>query len=45
MPKNSKSQPQRKTVYRSSKTGEFVPKKYAEKHPNTTERERVRTGN
>jgi hypothetical protein len=35
----------RKTVYRSSKTGKFVTKKYAEKHPNTTEKERVRTGN
>lgn len=28
--------------YRSSKTGKFVSKKYAEKHPATTVRERYR---
>lgn len=32
----------KKTVHRDSKSGEFVPKKYADKHPSTTERERVR---
>jgi hypothetical protein len=26
--------------YRSSETGEFVTRKYAEKHPRTTEKER-----
>jgi hypothetical protein len=26
-------------TYRDSKTGEFVTKKFAEKHPNTTEKE------
>jgi hypothetical protein len=34
----------KKTVYRSSKTGEFVPEKYAKKHPATTEKEKVPTG-
>ena len=37
-------QEQKKTVYRSSETGQWVPKKEAEKHPKTTEKERVRTG-
>lgn len=32
----------RQTAHRSSVTGQFVPKKYAEKHPKTTERERIR---
>ena len=31
----------KKTVHRSSETGQFVDKKYADKHPRTTERERV----
>lgn len=31
----------KKTIYRSSKTGRIVTKKYAEKHPDTTEKERV----
>ena len=44
MPNKSKPKPQRKTVHRDSKTGEFVTEKYAQKHPNTTEKERVRTG-
>lgn len=34
----------KKTVYRDSKDGQFVKKEYAEKHPATTEKERVRTG-
>jgi len=34
----------KKTVYRSLKTGKFVRKGYAAKHPVTTERERVRIG-
>jgi hypothetical protein len=34
----------KKTVYRSSKTGKFVTEKYAKKHSNTTEKERVDTG-
>lgn len=33
---------QKKTVHRDSKDGQFVTEKYAETHPNTTERERVR---
>lgn len=44
MPNKSKPQPQRKTVYRDSDKGRFVTEKYAEKHPKTTEKERVRTG-
>jgi hypothetical protein len=32
----------KKTVYRDSKEGGFVTKKYAEAHPDTTEKERVR---
>lgn len=32
----------KKTVYRSSKDGQFVTQKYAESHKNTTEKERVR---
>lgn len=35
---------EKKTVYRDSKDGQFVKKEYAEKHPATTEKERVRTG-
>ncbi len=31
----------KKTVHRSSESGQFVTKKYAENHPRTTERERV----
>lgn len=38
MSKKSKT----KTVHRSSVTGKFVTKKYAEKHPKTTEKERVK---
>jgi hypothetical protein len=34
----------KKTVYRSSESGKFVKKGYAERHPKTTETERVRTG-
>jgi hypothetical protein len=34
----------KKIIHRSSKTGKFVPEKYASQHPNTTERERVKTG-
>jgi hypothetical protein len=35
----------KKVVYRDSESGQFVPQRYAEQHPRTTERERVRTGN
>lgn len=31
----------RKTVYRSSKSGEFVTKKFADTHKTTTEKEHV----
>lgn len=34
---------QKRTVHRSSESGQFVTKRYAETHPRTTERERVRT--
>lgn len=30
------------TVHRSSKTGRFVKEDFAKKHPNTTEKERIR---
>lgn len=36
------SKPKAKTIYRNSKTGEITTKKYAEQHPATTEKERVR---
>jgi hypothetical protein len=29
-----------RTIYRSAKTGRLVTKKYADSHPNTTEKER-----
>lgn len=32
----------KKTVYRDSVDGQFTTEKYAESHPRTTERERVR---
>lgn len=32
----------KKTIYRSSESGRIVPKKYAQSHPKTTEKERVR---
>jgi hypothetical protein len=31
--------------HRSSKTGQFVTEKYADKHPSTTERERIKYPN
>jgi hypothetical protein len=34
----------KKTVHRRSDTGRFTTEKYAEKHPNTTEKERIKTG-
>jgi hypothetical protein len=34
----------KKTVHRSSGSGQFVKESYAKAHPKTTERERVRTG-
>ena len=34
----------KKTVHRSSVTGQFVTEGYAKKHPKTTERERVNVG-
>lgn len=34
----------KKTISRSSKTGKFVTKKFADKHPATTETEKVKTG-
>lgn len=36
----SSKQP-RKTVYRDSGSGQFVTERFAERHPKTTERERV----
>jgi hypothetical protein len=33
---------QKRVIYRSSKTGEFVKQQFAKNHPNTTEREKVR---
>ena len=30
-----------RVIYRSSETGKLVTKKYAEKHPKTTEKEKV----
>jgi hypothetical protein len=44
MPNKSKSQPQTKSVHRSSNTGKFVTEKYAERRPATTEKEQVSTG-
>ena len=41
MPKSAKT----KTIYRRSDNGQITTKKYAEKHPKTTEKERVNTGN
>jgi len=38
----AKKKPKVKTIYRSSVTGRFIPKRYAKKHPRTTEKERVR---
>jgi hypothetical protein len=32
---------EKKTVYRDSEDGQFVKKDYADKHPKTTEKERV----
>jgi hypothetical protein len=32
----------KKTVYRDSDKGQFTTKEYAEKHPKTTEKERVK---
>ena len=32
----------KKTVYRDSEDGQFTTRKYAEKNPKTTEKERVR---
>ena len=45
MPKNSKPQPKKVTIHRSSVNGRFVPKKFAQTHLKTTETERVRKGN
>lgn len=39
---SSKEKGTRKTVYRDSTDGQFVKKSYAESHPRTTEKERVR---
>ena len=33
----------KKTVYRSAVSGKFVKQAYAEKHPKTTEKEKVET--
>jgi hypothetical protein len=35
---------QTKTIHRSSESGRIVTKQYADKHPKTTEKERVSTG-
>ncbi len=34
----------KKTIYRDSKTGQITTKKEADRHPATTEKERVPTG-
>ena len=34
-----------KVVYRSAVTGQFVPQRYVQNHPRTTEREHVPTSN
>lgn len=34
----------KKTIYRRSDNGRITTKDYAERHPKTTEKERVRTG-
>jgi hypothetical protein len=39
-----KSGGSKRTIYRSSETGRITTKKYAENHPKTTEKERVKTG-
>ena len=39
---NTKKPEPKKTVYRDSEEGRFVKQEYAEKHPKTTEKERVR---
>jgi len=31
----------KKIIYRSAKTGKFVKQQYAQKHPSTTEKEKV----
>jgi hypothetical protein len=36
--------PDKKTVYRDSKDGQFTTKRDAEKNPKTTEKERVNVG-
>lgn len=33
---------QKKTIYRDSETGQITTKQYADKHPKTTEKERVK---
>ena len=43
--KTMAKQAKKKTVYRSSVKGTFVTKRFAETHPKTTEKEKVRTGN
>lgn len=35
---------EKKTVYRDSDTGQFTTERYAERHPKTTEKEKVKTG-
>jgi hypothetical protein len=39
---SKQSAPAKKTIYRDSETGRITTKEYAEKHPKTTEKERVR---
>lgn len=36
------NKPQKVTIHRSSKTGEFVTEKYAKNHPTTTEKEVIK---
>lgn len=40
----SKNNEPRKTIYRRSDNGQLTTKRYAENHPKTTEKERVRVG-
>lgn len=39
---SNKEKPETIVRYRDSKTGEFVKKPYADRHPATTEREHIR---
>ncbi|MCX7168919.1 MAG: hypothetical protein NTY41_01145 [Proteobacteria bacterium] len=42
MPTKSSGNTTARTIYRDSETGKITTQRYAEKHPATTEKERVR---